>query len=232
MAQGKVYASPAAALADVFEGAVALVSGFAGSGVPDHLLQGLADSGVGGLTCIYSAVPRAASAPPDGVARLVANGQVKKLISPLPFYPGQGGIIEERWQAGDLEMEIVPLGVLAERLRAGGAGIGGVFLPTGVGSRFATGKEKRGFADGEALLELPLRADFALIKVAAADTLGNVLYQGVGRNWGPVMAMAARLTVAEADRIVEPGELDPEAIITPGIFINRIVAAQSAGSSS
>ena len=226
MAQGKVYASPAAALADVFEGAVVLVSGFAGRGVPDRLLQGLADGGVVGLTCIYSADSRSsAGGALEGVARLVANGQVKKLISPRPFYPGQGSVIEERWQGGDLEIETVPLGILAERLRAGGAGIGGVFLPTAAGSRFEAGKEKRSFTGGEALLELPIRADFALIKVAAADTLGNVLYQGVGRNWGPVMAMAARLTVAEADRIVAPGELNPEAIISPGIFVNRLVAA-------
>ena len=226
MAQEKVYAAPATALADISEGAVILVSGFAGCGVPTRLLQGLADSGVGGLTCIFSHAPGPAGGEGGGsVAQLVANGQVRKLISPLPFTPGSGGIITERWQAGDLEIEVVPQGILVERLRAGGAGIGGVFLPTGIGVRFETGKEKRSFQQGEALLELPLKADFALIKVAAADTLGSVIYAGTTRNWAPVMAMAARITVAEADRIVEPGGLDPEAIITPGIFVNRIVAS-------
>ena len=236
MAQEKVYAAPATALADISEGAVILVSGFAGCGVPARLLQGLADSGVGGLTCIFShasifpdawgpAGGEGGGSDAPGLAQLVANGQVRKLISPLPFTPGSGGIITERWQAGDLEIEVVPQGILVERLRAGGAGIGGVFLPTGIGVRFETGKEKRSFQQGEALLELPLKADFALIKVAAADTLGSVIYAGTTRNWAPVMAMAARITVAEADRIVEPGGLDPEAIITPGIFVNRIVAS-------
>jgi 3-oxoadipate CoA-transferase alpha subunit len=245
LAQEKVYAAPATALADISEGAVILVSGFAGCGVPTGLLQGLADSGVGGLTCIFShaSIFSQARGPAEGeggdaltpgpsppgrggsVAQLVANGQVRKLISPLPFTPGSGGIITERWQAGDLEIEVVPQGILVERLRAGGAGIGGVFLPTGIGVRFETGKEKRSFQQGEALLELPLKADFALIKVAAADTLGSVIYAGTTRNWAPVMAMAARITIAEADRIVEPGGLDPEAIITPGIFVNRIVAS-------
>ena len=231
MAQEKVYAVPATALADISEGAVILVSGFAGCGVPTRLLQGLADSGVGGLTGIFSHAPHGPAEGEGGggdvgsLAQLVANGQVRKLISPLPFTPGSGGIITERWQAGDLEIEVVPQGILVERLRAGGAGIGGVFLPTGIGVRFETGKEKRSFQQGEALLELPLKADFALIKVAAADTLGSVIYAGTARNWAPVMAMAARITVAEADRIVEPGGLDPEAIITPGIFVNRIVAS-------
>jgi 3-oxoadipate CoA-transferase alpha subunit len=239
LAQEKVYAAPATALADISEGAVILVSGFAGCGVPTGLLQGLADSGVGGLTGIFShawgttdgeggdALTPGPSPWGRGrsVAQLVANGQVRKLISPLPFTPGSGGIITERWQAGDLEIEVVPQGILVERLRAGGAGIGGVFLPTGIGVRFETGKEKRSFQQGEALLELPLKADFALIKVAAADTLGSVIYAGTARNWAPVMAMAARITIAEADRIVEPGGLDPEAIITPGIFVNRIVAS-------
>ena len=230
MALEKVYASPETALADVFQGAIILVSGVAGCGLPGRLLKGLANKGVGGLTCIYShasqANPQAGDFASDpGMEQLVANGQVVKIISPLPFLPGGGGAIEERWRSGDLEIEVTPLGILAERLRAGGAGLGGVFLPTGVGTRFETGKEKRAFPRGEALLELPLKADFALIKVETADTLGSVVYRGTGRNWAPVMAMAARVTIAEADAIVEPGGLDPEAVITPGIFVNRLVAS-------
>ena len=230
MALEKVYASPETALADVFQGALILVSGVAGCGLPSRLLQGLANKSVGGLTLIYShAAPTDPKAGDigfgSGIEQLVSNRQVVKIISPLPFLPGGGGAIEERWRSGDLEIEVTPLGILAERLRAGGAGLGGVFLPTGVGTRFETGKEKRAFPRGEALLELPLKADFALIKVETADTLGSVVYRGTGRNWAPVMAMAASVTIAEADAIVEPGGLDPEAVITPGIFVNRLVAA-------
>jgi 3-oxoadipate CoA-transferase alpha subunit len=114
---------------------------------------------------------------------------------------------------------------LAERLRAGGAGLGGIFLPTGVGTRFGEGKESRMFGSQECIFESPLRADFALLRGHAADTLGNLVYRGNSRNWGPVMAMAAEVTVAEVDQVCEPGGLDPEAVITPGIFVNRIVQA-------
>lgn len=222
----KVYTTPAAALADISAGASLLLSGFADCGAPGGLLTALSDCGVGGLTCIYAHAGPETAEPYAAVSRLAAAGQVKKVISPLPFPPGKGGVIQERWQAGDLDIEIVPQGILAERLRAGGAGIGGVFLPTGIDTRFEQGREKRSFPGGDAIFYPPLKADFALLKAAAADTLGSLIYAGSGRNWGPVMAMAARITVAEADRIVEPGGLDPEAIITPGIFVNRIVAAR------
>ncbi len=229
MAQGKVYSSAQAAIADIEEGSVVLVSGFAGYGVAGGLLAALAASGVAGLTVVYCSGPGGDFGSdqqwsPSPISQLVTNGQVKKLISPLPFAPGYGGAIEEQWRTGQMEIEVVPQGILVERLRAGGAGIGGVFLSTAVGTRFETGKEKRTFAGGEAVLEAPLKADYALIKVTAADTLGSAIYEGSGRNWAPVMAMAARITVAEAERIVEPGELDPEGIISPGIFVNRIVA--------
>lgn len=225
MPPNKVYTSPAAALADLSAGDTILLSGFAGCGAPGGLLAALSDGGVGGLTCIYAHAGPETAQPYAAISRLVAAGQVKKIISPLPFPPGQGGVIQERWQAGDLEIDLIPQGILAERLRAGGAGLGGVFLPTGLETRFEQGREKRTFPGGAALFHPPLKADFALLQVAAADTLGSVIYAGSGRNWGPAMAMAARITVAEADRIVEPGGLDPEAIITPGIFVNRIVAA-------
>ncbi len=224
MAQGKVYSSAAAAESDISDGSVLLVSGFAGFGIARGLLAALVEGGAKDLTVICGDTEGRAGTP-SPINDLVANGQVSKLISPLPFSPGKGGPIDERWQAGQLDMEVVPQGILVERLRAGGAGIGGVFLPTAVGTRFETGKEKRSFVRGEAVLELPLKADYALIRVSVADTLGNAIYDGSNRNWAPVMAMAARITIAEADRIVEPGELDPEAIISPGIFVNRIIAA-------
>lgn len=228
MPQEKLYATPQAAVADIQNGSTILVAGFAGYGFAEGLLAALLEVGSNDLTLIYRAGPYAEveSGSLPAVENLVSNGQVSKLISPMPYEPGSGGVIEQQWQAGQLDIEIVPQGVLVERLRAGGAGIGGVFLPTAVGTRFETGKERRNFSDGEAVLELPLKADYAFIRVAAADTLGNAIYQGSSRNWAPIMAMAARVTIAEADRIVEPGELDPEAIISPGIFVNRIVAAR------
>lgn len=226
MPREKVFASCAAAVADIPDGSTVLISGFADFGFPRGLVNALGASGVGGLTVIScdGAVP----GPSPKISRLVANGQVSKLISPMPFPPGSGGVIEERWRAGRLELEVVPQGVLVERLRAGGAGLGGVFLPTSVGTRFEQDREKRTFPRGEAVLELPLKADYALIEVRVADTLGNAVYNASARNSAPVMAMAARVTIAEAGRIVEPGALDPEAIISPGIFVNRVVERLSA----
>ena len=133
--------------------------------------------------------------------------------------------MKELWESGKLELEVVPQGVLAERLRAGGAGIGGVFLPTGVRTRFAEGKELRPFDGKEYVLEFALKADFALLRAKTADTLGNMVYEGTGRNWNPIMAMAAAVTVAEVDQVVEPGGLDPELVITQAIFIDRLVLA-------
>jgi 3-oxoacid CoA-transferase A subunit len=225
LAREKVYSSPETALADVFEGAVVLIGGFAGCGLPQSLLRALHDRGVAGLTCIFSPGFYLDSSTSFGITQLVSNGQVRKLVSSLPFPPGKGGPVEERWRAGGLEIEIVPQGTLAERLRAGGAGLGGVFLPTGARTRFQEGKERRRFAEQECLLEMPLKADFALFRAGTADTLGNLVYQGTGRNWGPAMAMAATISIAEVDQICEPGRLDPETVITPGIFVNRIVQA-------
>lgn len=222
MAREKVYSSPETALSDVFEGAVVLIAGFAGWGLPEGLLRALHGKGVRDLTCICHGAGFKMGQAFD-VARLVANGQVRKLIAPLPVYPGAGGPVEERWRSGELEIEVVPQGVLAERLRAGGSGLGGVFLPSGIGTRFEEGKERRHFGGLEYLLETPLRADFALLRAAAADTLGNLVYRGTQRNWNPVMAMAARVSIAEVDEVYEPGGLDPEKVITPGIFVHRIV---------
>jgi 3-oxoacid CoA-transferase A subunit len=225
LAREKVYSSPETALADVFEEAVVLIGGFAGCGLPQSLLRALHDKGVAGLTCIFSPGFYPDSSTSFEITQLVSNGQVRKLVSSLPFPPGKGGPVEERWRAGGLEIEIVPQGTLAERLRAGGAGLGGVFLPTGARTRFQEGKERRRFAEQECLLEMPLKADFALCRAGTADTLGNLVYQGTGRNWGPAMAMAATISIAEVDQICEPGRLDPETVITPGIFVNRIVQA-------
>ena len=222
--KSKVYATAESALGDISNGASVMIAGFAGSGVPESLLRGLAATGVSELTLICQGtwLPRQGT---FGIADVVANGQVKKMIAPMPFHPESGGAVKELWQAGKLELEVVPQGILAERIRAGGAGIGGVFLPTGSKTRFAEGKELRQFDGKEHVLEFALKADVALLRANEADTLGNLAYDGTGRNWNPTMAMAATMTVAEVDRVVDPGGIDPELVITQAIFIDRLVLA-------
>ncbi|MCH7621606.1 MAG: 3-oxoacid CoA-transferase subunit A [Chloroflexi bacterium] len=229
MALGKVYPSPEEALADVFDGATILVGGAVGAGLPENLLRALSNGGARGLTLVYSAGAGSISSTAgnssgkSSIESLVMEGRVSRIISPMPFPPNAGGQIEDSWRQGEIQIEILPQGVLAERLRAGGAGLGGVFLPTALGTRFQEGRERREIDGKSYLLETPLKADFALLKARAADTFGSLVYQGSGRNWGPVMAMAARIGVAEVGRICEPGGLDPEAVVTPGIFVNRLV---------
>jgi len=220
--QGKLYSSALAALEGISNDATVLVAGFAGCGIPQKLLRGLAESGVSGLTLICQGAW--IQEPGDfTVTDLVGSGQVKKMISPMPFHPVQGGVVKEQWESGELEIEIVSQGVLAERLRAGGAGIGGVFLPSSSGTRFAEGKEVRQYDGCEHVLELALKADFALLRAQAADTLGNMVYDGTARNWNPTMAMAAAVTVVEVDAVHDPGGIDPELVITQAIFIDRLV---------
>ncbi len=221
-AKGKVYPSALAALESITDGASVLVAGWSGSGEPEKLLRGLAETGVSGLTLICQGAWTPESCV-FGIGDLVAGGQVKKMVSPMPFDPEHGGPVKDLWESGRLELEVVPQGVLAERLRAGGAGIGGVFLPTGARTRFAEGKELRPFNGKEHVLEFALKADFALLKAKAADTLGNMVYEGTGRNWNPTMAMAAAVVVAEVDEVREPGGIDPELVITQAIFIDRLV---------
>ena len=229
MVQRKVYPSPEEALADVFDGATILVGGVVGTGLPENLLRALSNGGARGLTLVYSAGAGSISSTAgnssgkSSIESLVIEGRVSRIISPMPFPPNAGGQIEYSWRQGEIQIEILPQGVLAERLRAGGAGLGGVFLPTGLGTRFQEGRESREIDGKSYLLETPLKADFALLKARAADTFGSLVYQGSGRNWCPVMAMAARIGVAEVERIYEPGGLDPEAVVTPGIFVNRLV---------
>ncbi len=222
--KGKVFPTAPAALEGITNGASVLIAGFAGVGVPESLLQGLAATGVSELTLICQGtwLPQNGT---YGIADLVAGGQVKKMVSPMPFHPEHGGPVKELWESGRLDLEVVPQGILAERLRAGGAGIGGVFLPTGAGTRFTEGKELRPFDGREHVLEFALKADFALLRAKESDTLGNMVYQGTERNWNPIMAMAAAVTVAEVDRVVGPGGIDPELVITQAIFIDRLVLA-------
>lgn len=231
----KVFPSPEAALEDLAEGSVVLIGGFEGMGVPEALLKALLAKGAGNLTIIcQGAWPSGPQGQGVGLDQLAASGRISKLIAPLPFLPGDlsessgetSGRIDvgERWKSGSLEIETVPQGVLAERLRAGGSGLGGVFLLAG--GPFRDGRERREVRhfDGQDHVFYPaLHADFALLRAAAADPVGNLVYRGAQRNWNPVMAMAAAISVAEVDEILELGGLDPELVISPGIFVNRVV---------
>ena len=224
----KVYDDARAALAGLHDGATLMVGGFSGHDEPEGLLQAVYDSGASGLTVICSGPGvSGAGIPPQSAPmdlnRLVATGRVRKIISPLPFDPRHDGPVRDSWENGRLELEVLPTGILAERIRAGGAGIGGLFLPTGVGTVFAAGYETRMINGRVHVLYPALNADFSLLRAAAADTLGNLVYSGTQRNWNPVMAMAARVSVAEVDEVRDPGGIDPELVITPAIFVQRIV---------
>ena len=222
MSFSKVYESAAGAVADIGDGATALVGGTSRGSEPAGLLAALAARGVRGLTVVCDFGGWDGS---DGVLALARAGGIAKIIAPLPFAGVGGGVLHQQWQAGELAVEVVSQGMLAERLRAAGAGIGGVFLPAGGQTRFAEGRERRTINGVECVLEAPLRADFALLRAARADTMGNLAYRGAQRGWNATMAAAARITIAEADYIGEPGDIDPELVITPGIYVNRIVAA-------
>ena len=215
----KVYETAHQTLTGLGDGASVLIGGFAGHGEPESLVKAIIDSHVAGLMVIS-----AGAGPPDsGLNSLVAAGAVRKLVSPLPFDPRRGGPVMDRWEAGDLELEVQPVGVLTERIRAGGAGIGGLFLPTGTETRFSDGQEVREINGRGHIYHTGIKADFALIRATTADSLGNLVYAGTQRNWNPIMAMAAQVTVAEVDRVVERGGLDPELVITPAIFVQRVV---------
>ena len=231
MAINKVYPSAAEAVADFFDDAVIMLDGFGGpGGMAQELILALAEKGVKGLTIISNTAgvrgfgtPGRAQAVNHSI--LVERGQVKKVYASFPVSPSPARPtpFEVLYREGKIELELVPQGTLAERIRAGGAGIAAFYTPTGVGTPIAQGKEVRTINDREHLLEYALTADFACIRARKADTLGNLVYQGTSRNFNAVMAPAARITIAEVDEIVQPGELDPEAVVTPGIFVQRIV---------
>lgn len=214
----KRYADIADAVAGVLDGATVLIGGFGEAGNPTELVHALIDQGARELTVVNNN----AGSGEIGLARLIASGRVRRLICSFP----RGSHVQafdEQYRAGRIELEIVPQGTLAERLRAGGAGIAAFYTPTGIETAIAEGREQRVF-DGRAhLLEHAIRADFALIKAEAADRWGNLVYRMAARNFGPVMAMAATTTVAQVRRVVELGALDPEAIVTPSVFVQRVV---------
>ena len=220
----KIFSSPEEAITDFADGSSIMFGGFGTCGIPFTLIRALYKKGIKDITAITNS-PGGRLENRD-VSILFERGQVKKVIASYPVYTGKRSMFEQKYLAGEVELEMVPQGTFAERIRAGGAGIAGFYTPAGVGTVAAEGKEKRFFDGREYLLEPALRADFALIKAHKADRLGNLTYRMTARNFNPVMATAANVTVAEVDEIVEVGELDPEAIITPGIFVDRVVKGE------
>jgi 3-oxoadipate CoA-transferase alpha subunit len=209
----------AEAVAGIRDCATVLVSGFGEVGVPNELIDALVEQGAGDLTVVANN----AGAGERGVAALLKAGRVRKVIC---SYPRSAGSVwfEARYRAGEVELEVVPQGVLSERIRAAGAGIGAFYNPTGVGTPLTEGKETRMLNGRTQVLEYPLPGDVALVKARLADRWGNLVYRATARNYGPTMAMAADLTVVEVDAVVELGTLDPEAIVTPGIFVDRVAS--------
>ena len=216
----KVLQSAAEAVALIPDGATIMCGGFGLCGLPENLIKALHERGTRDLT-IISNNP---GVDDFGVGMLVRTKQVRKIIA---SYVGENKEFERQAIAGEIEYTLVPQGTLAERIRAAGAGIGGFFTPTGYGTIVAEGKETRVIDGRNYVLELPLHADFAFIKAYKGDTRGNLVYRKTARNFNPVMATAAKVTLAEVEEIVEPGELDPDAIVTPGIYVTHILQGAS-----
>jgi 3-oxoacid CoA-transferase subunit A len=212
----KVLASADEAVAMIPDGATIMMGGFGLCGIPENLIAALRDRGTRNLTVISNN----AGVDEFGIGVLLKARQVRKMIS---TYVGENKEFERQTMSGELELELVPQGTFAERIRAGGAGIGGFFTPTGYGTVVAEGKETRIIEGRAYVLEMPLKADFALIKAYRGDTLGNLTYRKTARNFNPMMASAAKVTIAEVEELVQPGELDPDAVVTPGIFVRHIL---------
>ena len=214
----KIADSIGAALEGTPDGATVLIGGFGTSGIPGELIDGLIEQGARELTVVNNN----AGNGDTGLASLLKAGRVRKIICSFPRQ-ADSHVFDSLYRSGRIELELVPQGNLAERLRAAGAGIGGFFTPTGYGTELANGKETR-IIDGKGyVLESPIHGDLALIKAERGDRWGNLTYRKAARNFGPVMAMAARKTVATVHDIVELGSLDPEAVVTPGIYVKKIV---------
>jgi 3-oxoadipate CoA-transferase alpha subunit len=207
-----------AALAGVADGATVLVGGFGTAGQPVELIDALIRTGARDLTIVSNN----AGNGDHGLAALLAAGQVRRIICSFPRQ-ADSWVFDELYRAGKIELEVVPQGNLAERIRAAGAGIGAFFCPTGVGTPLAEGKETRTIDGRDYVLEYPIRGDLALVKAHVADTRGNLVYRKTARNFGPVMATAAATTVVQVDRLVQAGQIDPEVVVTPGIFVDRVV---------
>jgi 3-oxoadipate CoA-transferase alpha subunit len=214
----KISPTVEAALRDVPDGATVMIGGFGGAGQPAELIDGLIAQGARDLAIVNNN----AGNGDVGLAALLKTGRVRKIICSFPRQV-DSQVFDGLYRSGKIELELVPQGNLAERIRAAGAGIGGFFTPTGYGTELAKGKETREIGGRMYVYETPIHADVALIKAEQGDRWGNLVYRKTARNFGPIMAMAARLTVASVHDIVELGALDPEHIVTPGIFVQRVV---------
>ena len=214
----KQVSSPAEALADVFDGAVVMVSGFGEAGSPIELIHALIDQGAKDLTVVSNNC----GSGEVGLAALLKAGRVRKVVCSFPR-TANSTVFPDLYHSGKIELELVPQGTLAERIRAGGAGIPAFFTPAAVGTPLAEGKESREFDGKTYLMERGLKADFALIKGKTADTHGNVIFNKTARNFGPIMAMGSSTAIVQVEDVVEPGQIDPEIVVSPGIFVDRVV---------
>jgi len=211
----KVFNNADEAISDIPDNAMLMLGGFGLCGIPENSIAALVRKGVKGLTCISNN----AGVDNFGIGLMLQTRQVKKMIS---SYVGENAEFERQMLSGELEVDLIPQGTLAERCRAGGAGIPAFFTPAGYGTEVAIGKEVREFNGKKYIMELGLTADFAIVKAWKGDRLGNLVYKGTARNFNPLMAMAGKITIAEVEELVDPCELDPNFIHTPGIFVQRI----------
>lgn len=216
----KVFPDAASSLRGLRDGATILVGGFGLCGIPEDAILATRDLGVRDLTVVSNN----AGTTEHGLVHLLRNGQVRKMVS---SYVGENEVFERQMLSGQLEVELVPQGTLAERIRAGGAGIPGFYTPTGVGTPVADGKEIREFDGRRYLLERGITGDFAFVRAWKGDTTGNLVYRKTARNFNPLMAMAGRITVAEVENLVEPGEIGPDQVHTPAIFVQRLFLSRS-----
>ena len=205
--------------AQIKDGAMIVFGGFGLSGIPENLIVALRDSGVKGLTCVSNN----AGIDDWGLGLLLQTRQIKKMIS---SYVGENATFERQFLTGELEVELCPQGTLAERIRAGGAGIGGFYTPTGVGTVVAEGKETKSIDGRDYVLEMPIRGDFAFVKAYKGDTMGNLVYRMSARNFNPMAATSGRVTLAEVENLVKPGEIDPDHVVTPGIFVKHVIQGE------
>jgi len=214
----KVVASAAEAVQDIPEGATLVVGGFGLCGIPENLINALVQKGVGGLTCVSNN----AGVDDWGLGQLLRTKQIRKMVS---SYVGENAEFERQFLAGELEVEFVPQGTLAERMRAGGAGIPAFYTPAGYGTVVAEGKETKEFDGRMYVMERGIVGDFSLVAAWKGDRLGNLVYRKTARNFNPMAATAGKICVAEVEELVEPGQLDPDCIHTPGIFVTRMIVA-------
>lgn len=211
----KVFANAKEALAGVQDNMTYLVGGFGLCGIPENCIEALRDSGVKNITCVSNN----AGVDDFGLGLLLQTRQIKKMMS---SYVGENATFEKQYMSGELELEFCPQGTLAERLRAGGAGIPAFYTPTGVGTKIAEGKESREFDGREFILEKGITGDFAFVKAWKGDKFGNLIFRKTARNFNPMIATAGKITIAEVEELVEVGELEPDQIHTPGVYVQRI----------